>query len=56
MRFKCFKCKSWITKRGGSWKRVGAFWGEIYGVEKHMSGESFMSNLGESCETKREYT
>jgi len=35
-------------------KRVCSFWGEIHGVGKHMSGESFVSNLGESCETKRE--
>jgi len=28
--------------------------GEIHEVEKHMSGESFVSNLSESCETKRE--
>jgi len=24
------------------------------GLGTHMSGESFVSNLGESCETKRE--
>jgi hypothetical protein len=30
---------SWRTKRGGCWKKVGAFWGEIHGVGKHMSGD-----------------
>jgi len=34
---------------------VGTFWGEIHGVWKDMNGESFVSNLGESWETKREY-
>jgi len=33
---------------------VGAFWGEIHGIGKHMSGESFVSNLSDSWETKRE--
>jgi len=28
--------------------------GKIHGVGKHISGESFVRNLGESCETKRE--
>jgi len=27
--------------------RIGVFWGEIHRVGKHMSGESFVSNLGE---------
>jgi len=54
VRFKTSRCESWRTKRGGSWDRVGAFWGEIHGDGKHMSGESIVSNLGDSCETKRE--
>ena len=33
-------------------KRVCSFWGEIHGVGKHMSGESFVSNLGELVKPK----
>jgi len=54
VRFKASRCESWKPKEGALRKRVCAFWGEIHGVGKHMSGESFVSNLGESCETKRE--
>jgi len=48
--------KMWILenqKRG----LLGKGWcllGKIDGVGKKLSGESFVSNLGESCETKRE--
>ena len=41
-------------KEGALGKRVGAFWGEIHGDGKHMSEESIVRNLDESCETKRE--
>jgi len=54
VRFKASICESWRTKRGGSWENVGAFWGEILRVEKHIKRESFVSNLGESWVTKRE--
>ena len=40
-------------KEGALGKRVSLL-GKIHGVGKHMSRESFVSNLGESCETKRE--
>jgi len=36
VRFKASRCKPWRTKRGGSWKSVGAFWGEIHMLEKHI--------------------
>jgi len=54
MRFKASRCESWRTRRG---RLLGKGWcllGKIHGVGKHMSGESFVSNMGESCETKRE--
>jgi len=54
VRFKASRCESWKPKIGGSWKRVSAFWGEIHGDGKHMSGESIVRNLSEACETKRE--
>jgi len=44
----------WESKEGALGKRVRAFLGEIHGVGKHMSEESFVSNLGDSCKTKRE--
>lgn len=40
MRFKASRCESWRTKRGDSWERGDAFWGEIHGVEKHIKEES----------------
>jgi len=40
VRFKASRCESWTTIRGGYWERVGAFWGEIHGVEKYIKGES----------------
>jgi hypothetical protein len=41
-------------KRGGPWEKGWCLLGKIHGDRKHMNGESFVSNLGESCETKRE--
>jgi len=40
VRFKASRCESWRTKKEDSWKKVGAFCGDIYGVEKHIKGES----------------
>jgi len=54
VRFKTSRCESWRTKRGGSWERVGVFWGEIHGVGKQIKGIVFVNNLGEIWKTKRE--
>jgi len=40
VRFKASRCESWRTRRGGSWERASAFWGEIHGVEKHIKSDS----------------
>jgi len=48
------RCESWRTKRGSSCEKSWCLLGKIHGDGKHMSGESFVSNMGESCETKRE--
>jgi len=54
VRFKASRCEPWRTKRGGSCEKGWCLLGKIHGVGKHMSEESFVSNMGESCETKRE--
>jgi len=54
VRFKASRCESWRTKRGGSCENGWCLLGKIHGVGKQMSGESFVTNMGESCETKRE--
>jgi len=42
--FKASRWESWRTKRGCSWKSVGAFWGEIHGL-KNISNESLCEQL-----------
>jgi len=54
VRFKASRCESWRTKRGGSCEKGWCLLGKIHGVGKHMSGESFVNNMGESCEIKGE--
>jgi len=54
VRFKALRCEFWRTKRGGYCEKGWCLLGKIHGVEKHMSGESFVSNMSESCETKKE--
>jgi len=41
------------SKEGALLEKGWCLLGKIHGVGKHMSGESFVSNLSESCETKK---